>query len=212
MFDAHRKIYNLGEVCNINSENMKPKEYSEINYVDISSVKRGKILEITKITKNFPSRAKRIIKKGDILYSSVRPNLKGYVYISKHIENGIASTGFANIRVKQLDIVLSKYLYYIITSDYINNYLISKAKGAQYPAVSFDEFKNIKIPIPSLKQQQEIVEKCDHIQDLIKMLEKDIEYLKDISKQILESYISKKLTQDNVDIVYEDIIIEDSEE
>ncbi len=35
-----------------------------------------------------------MIKKGDILYSSVRPNLKGYVYINDEIQNGIASTGF----------------------------------------------------------------------------------------------------------------------
>ena len=69
------------------------------------------ILELQKITNEFPSRAKRIIKKGDILYSSVRPNLKGYVYISDDIQNGIASTGFANIRVKEPNTILSKYLY-----------------------------------------------------------------------------------------------------
>jgi hypothetical protein len=47
------------------------------------------------------------------------------------------------IRVKEPNTILSKYLYYIMTSDYISDDLISKAKGAQYPAVSFDDFETI---------------------------------------------------------------------
>ena len=156
-------VKTLGEVCSINPENMKSGQYTEINYIDIASVKGGQILELQKLTNDFPSRAKRIVKKGDILYSSVRPNLKGYVYISNDIQNGIASTGFADIRVKEPNTILSKYLYYIMTSDYISDDLISKAKGALYPAVSFDDFETIKIPIPSLERQQEIVKYLDFI-------------------------------------------------
>jgi hypothetical protein len=62
-----------------------------------------------------------------------------------------------------------------MTSDYISDDLISKAKGAQYPAVSFDDFETIKIPIPSLERQQEIVEYCEYNDALIKQLEKEIE-------------------------------------
>ena len=94
-------VKELGEISIINPENMKSGQYTEINYIDIASVKGGQILELQKLTNDFPSRAKRIVKKGDILYSSVRPNLKGYVYISDDIQNGVASTGFADIRVKE---------------------------------------------------------------------------------------------------------------
>jgi restriction endonuclease S subunit len=151
-------VKELGEISIINPENMKSGQYTEINYIDIASVKGGNILELQKLSNDFPSRAKRIVKKGDILYSSVRPNLKGYVYISDDIQNGIASTGFADIRVKEPNTILSKYLYYIMTSDYISEDLISKAKGAQYPAVSFDDFETIKIPVPSIEHQKEIIE------------------------------------------------------
>jgi restriction endonuclease S subunit len=44
-----------------------------------------------------------------------------YVYINDDIQNGIASSGFANIRVKEPTTILSKYLYYIMTSDYISD-------------------------------------------------------------------------------------------
>ena len=185
-------VKELGEISIINPENMKSGQYTEINYIDIASVKGGQILELQKLTNDFPSRAKRIVKKGDILYSSVRPNLKGYVYISDDIQNGVASTGFADIRVKEPNTILSKYLYYIMTSDYISDDLISKAKGAQYPAVSFDDFETIKIPVPSIERQKEIVKYCEFNDTLIKQLEKEIENNKKQAKQFIDGSVKNK--------------------
>jgi type I restriction-modification system DNA methylase subunit len=193
-------VKELGEISIINPENMKSGQYTEINYIDIASVKGGQILELQKLTNDFPSRAKRIVKKGDILYSSVRPNLKGYVYISDDIQNGIASTGFADIRVKEPNTILSKYLYYIMTSDYISNDLISKAKGAQYPAVSFDDFETIKIPVPSLERQKEIVEYCEYNDTLIKQLEKEIENNKKQAHQFITGIVKAQVqTEEQTD-------------
>ena len=177
----------LGDVCDINPETMRLNQYSEINYIDISSVKGGQILEIQNLKTDFPSRAKRVIKKNDILYSSVRPNLKGYTYINNDIQNGIASTGFAQIRIKHHNTILSKYLYYILTTNEISELLISKAKGAQYPAVSFEEFENIKIPIPSLDKQKEIVDYCEANDLLIQSLENEMTRNETQAKNILTS-------------------------
>jgi len=183
IFDNMNK--KLGEISVINPDNMKTGQYTEINYIDIASVKGGQILELQKLTNDFPSRAKRIVKKGDILYSSVRPNLKGYVYISDEINNCIASTGFAQIRVKESNIILSKYLYYVLTTELITKELVSKAKGAQYPAVSFDDFENLDIPIPSIEIQNKIVEYCDHNNNLIIKLNKVIDSNKLLMKDII---------------------------
>jgi len=189
-------VKELGEISIINPENMKSGQYTEINYIDIASVKGGHILELQKLTSDFPSRAKRIVKKGDILYSSVRPNLKGYVYISDDIQNGIASTGFADIRVKEPNTILSKYLYYIMTSDYISDDLISKAKGAQYPAVSFDDFETIKIPLPSIERQKEIVDYCEYNDILIKQLETEIEDNKKQAQQFITGIVKAQVKED----------------
>ena len=189
-------VKELGEISIINPENMKSGQYTEINYIDIASVKGGQILELQKLTNDFPSRAKRIVKKGDILYSSVRPNLKGYVYISDDIQNGIASTGFANIRVKEPNTILSKYLYYIMTSDYVSDDLISKAKGAQYPAVSFDDFETIKIPLPSIERQKEIVDYCEYNDTLIKQLETEIENNKKQAQQFISGIVKAQVKED----------------
>jgi type I restriction-modification system DNA methylase subunit len=194
-------VKTLGEVCKVNPENMKSGQYTNINYIDIASVKGGQILEIQNLTNEFPSRAKRMIKKGDILYSSVRPNLKGYVYISDEIQNGIASTGFAQIRLKTTNIILSKYLYYIMTGEYITDELISKAKGAQYPAVSFDDFETLKIPIPPLEKQQEIVEYCEYNDTLIKQLEKEIENNKKQAEKCITSIVKAQVLEEEDDTI-----------
>jgi type I restriction enzyme M protein len=192
MIFGENVVKKLSEISIINPENMKSGQYTEINYIDIASVKGGQILELQKLTNDFPSRAKRIVKKGDILYSSVRPNLKGYVYISDDIQNCIASTGFADIRVKESNKILSKYLYYIMTGDYITDELISKAKGAQYPAVSFDDFETLKIPIPSLERQQEIIEYCEANDALIQKLEMEIENNKKQAQQFIDGIVKSK--------------------
>jgi type I restriction enzyme M protein len=193
-------VKKLGEISKINPENMKSGQYSEINYIDIASVKGGQILELQKLKNNFPSRAKRIVKKGDILYSSVRPNLKGYVYISDDIQNGIASTGFADIRVKDTNIILTKYLYYVMTSDCITDALTNKAKGSQYPAVSFDDFETIQIPFPSIERQKEIIEYCECNDTLIKQLEKEIENNKIQAQQFITSVVKIQVQDDTSSI------------
>ena len=165
----------LGEVCKVNPETMKTGKYTIINYIDIASVKEGILSEVKTLTSDFPSRAKRVIKQGDILYSSVRPNLKGYVFIDNVIENGIASTGFAQIRVKNKNAILPKFMYYMLTLESILEVLVGKAKGAQYPAVSFTDFETLKIPIPPLDRQKEIVDYCEFNDTLIQQLEKEIE-------------------------------------
>ena len=134
---------------------LKKNQYQYINYIDISSVKDEKINSVQNILSNFPSRAKRIVKKYDILYSTVRPNLKGYILLYSDINNCIASTGFvvitANIDINPI------YLYTLIKDNKVNEYLIKNATGTKYPAVDPKIFLSIKIKIPKNKQ---------HIQDL----------------------------------------------
>jgi type I restriction-modification system DNA methylase subunit len=176
----------LGDLCDINKENINSK-YKYINYVDIGSIDEGKINNITKMTSDYPSRAKRVFKKDDILLSTIRPNLRNYVYIDNEIENGICSTGFCVIS-KKLNIN-NKYVYYQLMSDNITHYLINNATGSQYPAVNSDIIMNIQIPLPSLEKQKEIVEHCDELNATIKSMESRIKSNEMLMKNIMETYL-----------------------
>jgi type I restriction-modification system DNA methylase subunit len=225
---GENEMKTLKKISSINPESMKLGQFKEINYIDISSVKEGILSDVKNLTEDFPSRAKRVIKKGDILYSSVRPNLRGYTIINDNIINGIASTGFAQIRITEKDI-LPKYVYFMLTTEYITDVLVSKAKGAQYPAVSFGDFETLKIPIPSLEKQKEIIEYCESNNNLIKQLENEIEQNKIQANLFLYSIVKKvKIEQDelsddesnsvksddsetNQNIINEDEVIEEDE-
>jgi type I restriction enzyme S subunit len=183
---GYNEIKTLGEVCDINPENMKKNEYDSINYIDISSVNNNLLKDVKKLTK-FPSRAKRKVRINDILYSSVRPNLYGYMYMNMTIKNCIASTGFAIIRKKKDIDIIPKYIYYSLIRDEIKKYLVNKAKGAQYPTVSFSDFAKIKIPIPSLERQKEIVDYFENNEDTINKLNKEIEGNKMLALNIINS-------------------------
>ena len=176
----------LGDVCDINKENINSK-YKYINYVDIGSIDEGKINNITKMTSDYPSRAKRVFKKDDILLSTIRPNLRNYVYIDNEIENGICTTGFCVISGKLN--INNKYVYYQLMSDNITNYLINNATGSQYPAVNSDIIMNIQIPLPSLEKQKKIVEYCDEIDTTIKSMKSRIKSNEMLMKNIMETYL-----------------------
>ena len=153
----------LGDICKINPETLKNNQFSQISYIDISSVKEEIINNIQILTENFPSRAKRIIKKHDILFSTVRPNLKGYTFINDTIENGVVSSGFAVIRCNQIN---PKYIYTLLKNEKIINYLISNSTGTKYPAVNPSVFEKIKIKIPKNKQL------INNLEEVFKQIEK----------------------------------------
>ena len=99
------RISNLKNVADIDSDSLSNKtgaNYS-FKYIDIASVKEG-IINSPKSIYNFaeaPSRARRVLKPGDVLMSTVRPNLKAFAYFDYTDDNYIASTGFSVIRASK---------------------------------------------------------------------------------------------------------------
>lgn len=178
--NEHCDEVELGCLCEINPETMKKNQYTKINYIDIGSVKEGKINNIELMTDNYPSRAKRIIKKYDILYSTVRPNLKGYTLISENIENGIATTGFAVIRTKKIN---AMYIYSLLTDEKITDYLIKNSSGSSYPAVNSNIFKLIKIKLPKNKQ---FIEELEPTFQEIETLQNEVKYADKLYKQYIQ--------------------------
>ena len=98
----------LSEVASINPETYSPKDaWSFINYLDTSSITSGAITEVQHITPSedkLPSRARRILRKNDVVFSTVRPNQLHYGIISNPMPNMLGSTGFAVIRSERANI------------------------------------------------------------------------------------------------------------
>jgi restriction endonuclease S subunit len=200
----------LGDICKINPKN-PINNYDHINYIDIGSIVNNNIEKITKIFKPYPSRAKRFIYKGDIIYSSVRPNLKGYTYISTNIDNGIASTGFILIRSSKINYL---YLYYNLIYNNITDYLVKNTSGSTYPSVNADIFNNFKIPIPKdkslIENLQPLFNEVEELQKEIKELDETYnKYLEELSKAAIKNQEILNITSNEI---HEDIEEEPKED
>lgn len=132
----------------------------EFNYIDISSVdKNQKRVATTQrlLGANAPSRARKEVHAGDVLVSTVRPNLNAIALVPEELDRHIASTGFCVLRADQ-DLVDPKWIYYRCqTPDFIAD-LVSQMRGGNYPAVSDSVVKSSKIPLPTPSEQRRIVE------------------------------------------------------
>jgi type I restriction enzyme S subunit len=137
----------LVEVVTINERSIGKKyPFDQIEYIDISSVGTGVLEGTTSYQLNeAPSRAKRLVRSGDVIWSTVRPNRKSYLYIHKPKENTVASTGFAVLTPKA---VPSSFLYCHVTTEEFVEYLVSNAEGSAYPAVRPDVFAKAMVCVP----------------------------------------------------------------
>ena len=143
----------LGEVCEINTDNVSSKDkYDEIEYLDSSSVTENKfdayqhlIIGIDEI----PSRAKRKVKNNDILYSTVRPNLKHYGIIKGDVGNVVVSTAFAVIR-SNTPKISNELLYLILTDVAVTEILqgIAEMSKATYPSITPENIMELKVALP----------------------------------------------------------------
>lgn len=129
-------------------------------YIDIASVDKDakRILAATEIRgADAPSRARKEVRGGDVLVSTVRPNLNAVAIVPDELDRQIASTGFCVLRANR-QVADGRYIFYRCLTPEFVSFLVSQMRGANYPAVSDGVVRRADIPFPSLREQQRIVE------------------------------------------------------
>jgi type I restriction enzyme S subunit len=170
----HWEVAPLKHLASINAR-VLPESTDQnytFKYFDISSVGTG-CLSGEPETLRFgqaPSRARRILKKGDTILSTVRTYLKAVYYVSDEVENWIASTGFAALTPKKA--IHPPFLGLVIQSDNFINRVIRESIGVAYPAIAETKLGTLHLAYPkSIEEQQTILE---HIADSSKAIDQAI--------------------------------------
>ena len=142
------KVRSLAEVASVNAASIRQGNApQEIRYIEIKSVSTGRVEDPREMSfTDAPSRARRVVQSGDIIWSTVRPNLRAYALIIDPHPNTIASTGFAVISPRQTPF---SFLYPALTTDEFVAYLVNHATGTAYPAVNQKDFEAARLTVPS---------------------------------------------------------------
>ncbi|MBO1054371.1 MAG: hypothetical protein HEQ25_20940 [Dolichospermum sp. DET73] len=152
-------------------------------YIDLERVNNGILSEPELLSRyNAPSRAQRVLKKGDILYQTVRPYQRNNLFFSLDGDY-VASTGYAQLRAKENQ----QFLYQLIHSDNFVNKVVARCTGTSYPAINSNDLADISIYLPSATQEQEkIANFLTAIDRKIETLTRQIEQTEQFKKGLLQ--------------------------
>lgn len=151
--EAGYEMLPLAEVATINPDTYSPKEAWEfVNYLDTSSITDGFVADIQRIvpsSEKLPSRARRKVAAGDVLFSTVRPNQNHFGIISNPLPNMLASTGFADIRSKT-PLVCNELIYLCLTEgDFIEKMQqLAEQSTSTFPSIKPSDLGACQIPCP----------------------------------------------------------------
>lgn len=196
------RVAELKELASVNPSSISRRNNLEsILHVDISSVSTNRIDDVTPYASvDAPGRARRRVKHGDVIWSSVRPANRAYCLIYEPDENLIVSTGFAVIRPN--DTTPFTFLFFAVTSNPFVDQMTTVAKGAAYPATSFDDFEKAKLLVPTDDLMKSFHEKAEPMFRQKHFLQQQSERLRKTRDLLLPRLISGKLSVENLAIQF----------
>ena len=142
-------------------------------YIDVTAIDKENGLIIgprVLAPSEAPSRARKIIQRGDVIYSCVRPYLLNIAVIEDDYDPApIASTAFAILNGHGF--VLPRYLWITLRSPFMVACVEENQRGQAYPAINDADFAVLPLPLPPLAEQHRIVAKVDELMALCDQLE-----------------------------------------
>lgn len=153
----------LGELL-LKTETTNPTlvPHEEFDYVDVSSVSNETYrIEATQrlMGRDAPSRARRLVRSGDVLFATIRPTLRRIAVVPTELDGQVCSTGFFVLRpCSEID---HRFLFYSLFTEQFMGAMESLQKGASYPAVTDSEVRGQLLSYPSLAEQRRIVALLD---------------------------------------------------
>lgn len=139
--------------------NARRNPRQRIRYVELAGIdnERGVIASVSDIeAAKAPSRAKKVIRKGDVLFATTRPNLKNIAPVPSELDGEICSTGFCVLRPDP-EVITTGWIFSVVRSDWFVSQVVRHDEKNAYPSVSDDEVLAVEIPVPPLTEQRRLV-------------------------------------------------------
>lgn len=177
-----------------------PADDEAFTYIDIASVDRSTKCVVSPqalVGKNAPSRARKLVRAGDVLVSLTRPNLNAVALVPDYLDGQIASTGFDVLRANGID---SRWLFYLVRTQNFVERMSELVQGALYPAVRSKDVRSYEAPLAPLNEQKRIADKLDAVLARVDACRERLDCIPAILKRFRQSVLaaatSGKLTEE----------------
>ena len=183
----------LDECTIINTDTYSPKEgWPFINYLETGQITDNIISDIHHLTAGvdkIPASARRKIRSGDIIYSTVRPNKNHYGMIKNLPDNFLVSTAFAVIRGKPY-LADTSFIYYYITQKGVIDFFhtLAEHSSSAYPSLQMKDLEILEIMLPPIEEQQVIAHILETLDDKIELNRRMNETLEEMARTLFKSW------------------------
>jgi len=193
---SFRRVKDVSAVNEKSLTDKTPPNYT-FKYIDIGNVDITGIISEPEVYEfeDAPSRARRLVKKGDVIISTVRTYLKAIAYFKDTPKDIVVSTGFAVLSSNKK--VIPSYLSYFVQSETFVGNVIKNSVGVSYPAINSTVLSSLFIAVPPINEQHQISEYLDKkvgaINQKIDALTKKIAKYEELKNAIIQETVLRGL-------------------
>jgi type I restriction enzyme, S subunit len=195
----------LGGIAAVNRRKVSPSAGGILRYIDISSVSVGSV-EWPEAASwdDAPGRARRGVSRGDIIWSTVRPNRRSFAIILDDDPQLVVSTGFAVLTPVKVG---AAFLYEVTKRDEFVQYLESVAEGSAYPAVRAERFEQAVVPVPSHDRLQKFESVAMPLRERAHAAAVESRSLAELRDTLLPKLMSGEIRVRDAEKVVEDVVL-----
>ena len=191
-FHGEWEVKRLGDVADIDPDNLgsdTPSHYA-FNYVSLEDVDVGSLRSYSEqVFGSAPSRARRRLREGDILVSTVRPNLQSHLLFTSAEPDWVCSTGFSVVRCKSQD-ADPGYVFFHLFGHRVIKQIETLLTGSNYPAINGRDVRALEIPIPALPEQTAIAEVLSDMDAELAALEQRRDKTRDLKHGMMQELLT----------------------
>ncbi len=204
---VHWEVQPIKHITKINSD-VLPESTSpdyKFRYIEISDVGTGELVNEPEIVTfgKAPSRARRCVKPGDTIISTVRTYLKAVLHITEDLAHVVVSTGFAVFRPKAT--LSPTFLGYVVRGEAFINQVMAESVGVSYPAIAETRLGSLKVAFPKdIEEQNQIVSFIEKSSEPLTMAitrtQREIDLMQEYRTRLISDVVTGKLDVRDVEV------------
>jgi len=194
-FSGEWGVKRLGDIADADPENLgsdTPGDFA-FNYIALEDVDRGTLRGYSeRFFHSAPSRARRKLREGDVLVSTVRPSLQSHLLFSAHEGNWVCSTGFCVVRCRK-GVSDPGFVYFQVFGDHVARQIEALLTGSNYPAINSGDVRALEVPVPSYTEQTAIAAVLSDMDAEIAALETKLAKARQVKQGMMQELLTGRI-------------------